>query len=286
MRTKAKTSVFDVINYIILALFALITLYPFWYTLVGSFSHGTDYMAGGVWLFPRKFALDNYLVVLTDMRLYRSLLITVSRLVLVTFLQLLFLSMVAYAFSHPALKGKKRFMWLNLVTRFFSGGIIPYFYIINLLGLYDTYWVYILPSVYSVYNMIIVLNFFKSIPEEFRDVASLDGASEFRICFTIFVPLSKAVLATVALWVSTGVWNNFMTTAIYTQNSDLMTLQYYLKILIQSSSGSDSPYASEAVSAKTISYAAMVVVTIPVICLYPFLQKYFGKGVMVGGVKE
>ena len=122
MRTKAKTSVFDVINYILLALFALITLYPFWYTLVGSFSHGTDYMAGGVWLFPRKFALDNYLVVLTDMRLYRSLLITVSRLVLVTFLQLLFLSMVAYAFSHPALKGKKIFMWLNLFTMFFSGG--------------------------------------------------------------------------------------------------------------------------------------------------------------------
>lgn len=283
---RGKISVFDIINCALLALFALVTFYPFWYTIIGSFSHGTDYMAGGVLLWPRYFVLDNYLVVLTDMRLYRSLLVTSTRLVIVTVLQLVMLSMVAYAFSHPALKGKKVFMWLNLFTMFFSGGIIPYFYIINLLGLYDTYSVYIFPSIYSVYNMLVVLNFFKSIPEEFRDVAAMDGASEFRICFTIYMPLSKAVLATIALWVSTGIWNNFMTTSIYTQDENLMTLQYYLKILIQSSSGTDSPYSSEAVSAKTVSYAAMVVVTIPVICLYPFVQKYFGKGIMVGGVKE
>ena len=283
---RAKFGIFDLVIYVLLTLFALLTLYPFWYTIVGSFSHGTDYMAGGVWLYPREFVLDNYLVVLTDIRLYRSLFITVSRVILVTVLQLLMIAMVAYAFSHPALKGKKIFMWLNLFTMFFSGGIIPYFYIINLIGLYDTYWVYIVPSIYSVYNMIIVLNFFKSIPAEFRDVAALDGASEFRICFTIYFPLSKAVLATVALWVSTGLWNNFMTTSIYTQDSRLMTLQYYLQTLIQSSSGTDSPYASEAVSAKTISYAAMVVATVPMICLYPVMQKFFGKDMMVGGVKE
>lgn len=272
----------DLIILIIFFLFAFIAVYPFWYTLVCSFS-SADKLTGANWLVPVGFTAKSYQVVLEDSMFWRSLLNTVVRVLSVTLLQTSVISIVAYAMSHPKLPCKRVFQSLNLFTMFFSGGIIPYFYVINLIGLYDTFWVYILPASYSVYNMIVVQNYFKGIPAELRESAELDGAGQLRIMAQIYMPLSLPVLATIVLWVSTGQWNNFMTTALYTTKKELYTLQYYLRTLILAS-GTDGEF-SEIVSSKTVSYAAIVISTLPIIAAYPLILKKFTRGLTVGGVK-
>ena len=182
---------------------------------------------------------------------------------------------------------KNAHYWIIINTMFFSGGIVPMYLLFRILGLYDTFWVYILPSIFSVYNMIIISNFYKGIPESLYEAAELDGAEELRIWALIYMPLSKPVLATVALWIAVDHWNSYMGTMLYTQAGEwTITLQYYLKQLINEASGvsSGSEY-SDLVTAKTISYAGIIVALIPIMCVYPFIQKHFTKGIMVGSLK-
>jgi putative aldouronate transport system permease protein len=288
MTIKNKMTTFDWINYSILGLFALITLYPFIYVLAGSFNDGLDYAGGGVWLFPRKITLANYTVVMKDVAFWKAFFNTVSITIIGTVCALLVTSAVAYAMSRRELKFRGAFQWINLFAMFFSGGLIPYFLIINMLGLYDNYLVYIIPSLYSVYNMIIIQSFFKGIPEELREAAVIDGAGELRIWFTIYIPLSKPVLATVALWLATGFWNSYFNTMVYTRGGDLATLQYHLMKMIKQAkvdTGGMDPSLIEQTTSQTISFAAIIIATLPIVCVYPSIQKHFAKGVMIGSLK-
>ena len=288
MARRNKMNAFDWFNYAILGVFALMTLYPFIYVLAGSFNDGMDYAGGGVWLFPRKITLANYTVVMEDVAFWKAFLNTVIITLVGTFSALVITSAVAYAMSRRELKFHKFFQWFNLFAMFFSGGLIPYFLIINLLGLYDNFLVYIIPSVYSVYNMIVIQSFFKSIPEELRESAVIDGAGELRIWMTIYIPLSKPVLATVALWLATGFWNSYFSTMVYTRGGDLATLQYHLMKMIKQAkvdTGGMDPSLLEQTTSQTISFAAIIIATLPIICVYPSIQKHFAKGVMVGSIK-
>lgn len=288
MNMKVKMTAFDWINYAILGLFALITLYPFIYVIAGSFNDGMDYAGGGVWLLPRKVTLANYAVVMKDFAFWKAFGNTLCITVIGTVSALLVTSAVAYAMSRKELRYRDVFQWINLFAMFFSGGLIPYFLIINLLGLYDNFLVYIIPSVYSVYNMIIIQSFFKGIPEELHEAAVIDGAGEVRIWFTIYIPLSTPVLATVGLWLATGFWNSYFNTMVYTRGGDLATLQYHLMKMIKQAKvdteGMD-PSLLEQTTSQTISFAAIVIATLPIVCVYPFIQKHFAKGVMVGSLK-
>lgn len=281
---RQKINGFDVAIVVILLLFACFAAYPFLYTLAGAFNDGLDFEYGGIWLLPRKFSLANFAAVFGDDRLYRSLLNTVIVTVVGTFAALLFTSCVAYAMSHPRLRAKKVFWTINLITMFFSGGMVPYYLMINFVGLYDSFFVYIIPFLYSVYNMIVLTGFFKSIDPGMRESAMIDGASEFRILFSLYLPVSKPALATVGLWIAVARWNSYMPTLIYTNRDESMwLLQFYLMRIIKDSQLPDD--AAAEVTQRTVSFAAIVVATIPIFCVYPFIAKYFTKGIMLGAIK-
>ena len=218
-------------------------------------------------------------------------LITVARTVLGVVTSLLFTAGVAYAMHSRELPAKNFFHWFNLFTLFFGGGTIPFFLLIVSLGLYDNFLVYIVPGLYSVYNMIVISSFYKGIPYELREAAHIDGASEFTVFFMIYLPLAKPVLATVGLWIAVGHWNSYYDTMLYTSSKELHTLQYYLMRIVTlsslpSSSGNLPPEVLQDTISTTISYAAIVIASIPVLCLYPVVQKLcFSQGVTAGSVK-
>ena len=280
---------FNYLNLFIMVIVVLITVYPIYFILVGSFSNGDLYMGGGTWLVPKKFTFANYTVILSDKNLWYSIRNTVLKTIIGTATSLIFTAVIAYAMSRKELKFKKLFYMLNLFTMFFAGGLIPYFVVINYLGLFDNFLVYIIPSLYSVYNMIIVSTFFSSVPEELHEAAVMDGASEFKIWWTVYMPLSKPVLATVALWSIVGHWNSYFSTMVYSNaGPNMITLQYYLMRVINGGSYNTSGIKSEIllqVSPTTVSYAAIIVAIIPIILVYPLLQKYFTVGVMDGAIK-
>ncbi len=282
-----KFNVFDGIIYTVLILFAFSALYPFIYTLASSLNDAQDLMYGTVWFFPRQFTFASYMVELTDIRLYRSFFNTVIATVATVVLALLLTSCVAYALSSRRLKGKKFFWYANLITMFVSGGMIPSYMVMVFLGLYDNFLVYILPAVYSVYNMIILTNFFKSIDVGLYEAAVMDGAGEFRIWLTIFMPISKPALATVGLWIAVGRWNAYMPTMLYTSKKESMwLLQYYLMRLIREGETPtvDGAYFG-AVSAQTLSFAAIIISSVPILLVYPFINRFFSKGIMIGSLK-
>jgi putative aldouronate transport system permease protein len=287
-KKPSKFQLFDTVNYTLMILFAFITIYPFFFVLIGSLNDGQDYASGGIWLFPHLFTTASYNVVLSDARFWLAVRNTVIRTVIATVVSVLFTSMVAYGMSRPDLKHKNVFYWINLITLFFSGGLIPYFLLIVAIGLYDTFWVYIIPAMYSVYNMIVFSSFFRGIPDSIRESAIIDGANEFTIWFRMYLPLSKPVIATVGLWVAVGHWNSYMATMLYTMDTNLITLQYYLMKLIKEANVSYEGVSwdiRDQVTAQTISYAAMIVATIPIISVYPFIQRFFAKGIMIGSLK-
>ncbi len=276
----------DWVIYIFLALFAVITFYLLWYVIIGAFSNGQMYASGGVFLIPKGFTFANFEVIFQDNEFWIAFRNTVFRTAVGIVAELLFTALVAYAMTSKHLRCKKAYYWIFIFTMFFSGGIVPMYLLLRILGLYDKFWVYILPSIFSVYNMIIISNFYKGIPDSLYE-AELDGAGELRIWALIYMPLSKPVLATVALWIAVDHWNSYMGTMLYTQAGEwTITLQYYLKQLINEASGvsSGSEY-SDLVTAKTISYAGIIVALIPIMCVYPFIQKHFTKGIMVGSLK-
>lgn len=287
---KQKKHLFDWINVSLLLVFSLMSVYPLVYVLAGSFSEGADYINGGIWLFPRVFSLENYNVVLNDIRLWKAYGITIARTILGTITGVIFTAIVAYAMSRPNLIGKPVIYRFFIFTMFFGGGLIPYFLVINVLGLFDSFWVYIIPALFSVYNMLVFVNFFKTIPEEIHESAVMDGASEFRIFFSILLPLSGPVVSTVALWIAVGHWNSFFETMIYTSNENLWTLQYYLMKVINESSmpapGVSLPVELlNKVAPETVSLAAIIISVIPIFIIYPLILKTLTKGVVIGSLK-
>lgn len=277
----------DWVIYVILFLFALITFYMLWYVIIGSFSNGRMYASGGVFLVPNGFTFANYSVIIADMEFWTAFRNSVFRTVTGVVTELLFTALVAYAMTNKYLRCRQAYYWIFIFTMFFSGGIVPMYLLLRVLGLYDSFWVYIIPSIFSVYNMIVISSFYKGIPDSLYEAAELDGAGELTIWAVVYMPLSKSVLATVALWIAVDHWNSYMGTMLYTDAGEWTnTLQFYLKQLINEASGvsSGSEY-SDLVSARTISYAAIVIALIPIMCFYPFIQRHFTRGVMIGSLK-
>ena len=284
MRKIKKYTAFDYINMIFLTLFGVVTIYPFYYVVIGAFSNGQTYMSGGVFFAVRGFTLDNFKAIIGDSTLWTAFRNSALRTAAGVASGLLFTSLVAYAMGSPHLRCKALYQNLYIFTMFFSGGTIPFYLLIRVLGLYNSFWVYIVPALFSVYNMIVISNFFRGIPDGLSEAAEIEGAGEITIWWTIYMPLSKAVLATVGLWLAVNHWNSYMGTMLYTDaDSSTITLQYYLKQIINSAASISGDY--ETVTTKTVAYAAIVIATIPILCVYPAVQKHFTKGVLVGSLK-
>ncbi len=289
-----RNTAFDWINYALMLVMAFIMLYPLWYCIVGSFNEGADYLRGGVFLWPRKWTLANYRAVFLDKSILNAFAVTIAKCAVGTVTSVLCTSMVAYAITRPNLKLKKYYIPFIMLTMFFSGGLIPYFLLIVDLNLYDSFWVYIIPTMFSAYNMIIIQSFMRDIPNELIESAKIDGANEYWIFFRMILPLSKPVLATIALFTVVGHWNSYFDAMMYTSSQNLQTIQLFLKKVITDPSvarglGSAAavtiPDQATTLTPQVVKLATMVVTALPVICVYPFLQRYFVKGVTMGAVK-
>lgn len=295
LKKKSKLNANNGWDYLIITfmvLFALVCVYPFWYVVIGSFSNGGDYMRGGIYLLPRVWSIQNYQITLVDSRLWIGFRVTIARTFICTITHVLFTSMVAYSMSRNDLPGRSVIYWINMFTMFFGGGLIPFYILLKQLKLINTFWVYVIPGLYSVYNMIICSNYFRSIPIEIHESATIDGASEFKIFYKLFLPLSTPVLATVALWVGVGHWNAFFDSMVYTTKRELQTLQLYLYKMIKTSEfvstadmGGLPSDVTTNITSTTVRYATIVISTIPILCIYPFLQRFLAKGIMLGSLK-
>lgn len=285
-------NLFDYLNMLIMLLILIVSLYPFVFVVAGAFNEGSDYMRGGVYFFPRKFSLDNFIMVFNDKRLGIGFLNTISRTLIGTVTGTLFTATVAYGMSRKDLPCRNLFYWLNIFTMFFGGGLVPYYLVLKSLNLINSFWVYIIPQLYSVFNMIIFENFFKEIPEEIHEAGQIDGATEFQIFYRLYLPLSIPVITTVGMWIGVGHWNSFFDSMVFTSDANLQTLQLFLVKLIKEAAMAQGEAATKVpsqvlktVSIATIRYAAIVISSVPVFIIYPLIQKHLAKGVIVGAVK-
>ncbi|MDD7739644.1 MAG: carbohydrate ABC transporter permease [Lachnospiraceae bacterium] len=294
MNTKKlkKIKTFDVVNALVMIVICFCMVYPVWYVIVNSLSEGTEVLKGGIYWWPRKFCIKNYTAVFESSEIFTAFGITILKTVIGTVTSVFFTAMVAYGLSKTYLVGRKIFMMLGVITMFFSGGLIPYFLVIKSLGMLDSFWVYIIPSLFSFYNAIIFMTFFRNIPAELEESAKIDGTNDFVIFLRIILPVSTPVIATIALFNGVGQWNDYFTGVIYITNKQyLVPIQTFLyKVISESSStritaNMPASVRSSMVTSTTVKYATMVVTTFPIVCVYPFLQKYFVQGIMVGSVK-
>ncbi len=281
----------DVLLYVIMLAICFITLYPVWYTIIVSFNDSKDTMMGGMYWFPRKFSLESYRSVFQDQSIIQSFRVTIAKTIVGTVVHVLFTAMVAYAFSKKHIMFNKLYMLMGTITMFFGGGLIPYFIVIKNLGLIDSFWVYIWPAMFSFYDMIIFMSFFRELPAGLEESAHLDGANDMVIFIRIVLPLSMPVLATIALFHGVYQWNDYFTGVLYINKANLQPIQTFLYRIVASASASKQVVAMPAgftasqVSSTSVRLATMVVTTAPIVAVYPFLQKYFVKGMMIGSIK-
>ncbi|MEK3835999.1 carbohydrate ABC transporter permease [Paenibacillus sp. FSL R7-0128] len=285
---------FDLVLYTLLAILAFTAIYPFWNTLVMSLNEGKDTSMGGLSFWPRAFTFTNYEVIFSDERFFRAMGITIARTVSGTFLSVLVTALMAFALAKKELKGKRFFMIIGIITMYFQGGLIPSYLWLRELGLFDNFWVLIIPGMLSIWNMIVFRTFFQGLPEELEESAKLDGCNYYSLFFRIVLPVSGPVFATLSLFTAVGLWNEWFNAGIYINNPDLLPVQNYLMNMINSSStaemlsqmGSGVNVVTQTFTPKSLQMTAVMVVTLPIIVVYPFLQKYFVKGVMIGSLKE
>ncbi|TNJ63255.1 carbohydrate ABC transporter permease [Paenibacillus hemerocallicola] len=283
--------------YALLAAFGAATLYPFWNALVISFNTGADTALGGLTVWPRQFTLENYAIVFQDKRLSNAFLVSATRTVVGTALSIWFTAMFGYGMSVRGLIGKKGYMVFCIVTLYFSGGLIPFFLLNRELGMMNSFWVMIVPSLISVWNMIVFRTFFAALPAGLEESAKIDGCGHFGIFFKIVAPLSGPVIATLSLFTAVYHWNDWFTAGIFISTPELLPIQTVLQQIMNSNIMSEQLMQTNAaaqehmarmagVTTKSLTMATMMVATIPVVLVYPFLQKYFVKGVLVGSLKE
>ena len=271
-------------------LFLLITLYPFWYVVIVSLSDGKAVLSGQVGLLPVNFTLDTYKVVLRDSSILTGFKNTVLYTTLGTLINLVCTSMCAYPLSRPDLLGKKQIMGMIVFTMFFSGGMIPSYLVMNQMKLIDTIWAMVLPGAISTYNMIVMRTFFMGIPESLHESACLDGANDWQVLVRIVLPLSMPIMATMLLFYAVGHWNSYMNALLYLNSKSLFPLQSILRNMVVDGQLSEAQTqvgggSSFTVIETTMKYATIVVSTLPILMIYPFVQKYFVKGVMIGSLK-
>lgn len=283
---------FTVINYMMFTLLAMATLFPFLNLVAKSLSGEAAVISGQVKLIPIDFQTSTYKFVLDNKQFINSFKVTIFITVVGTFLCILMTAISAYPLSKPDLKGRKILLLLFVFTMLFSGGLIPNYLLMQNLNLTNKVWALILPGLVNTYNMLIIKNYFESLPESLEESAKLDGASNMIILFKIVLPLSKPVLATISLFFAVSFWNSYFSAMIYITRPELKPLQLYLKELIAStmdvlntSMGPVDVDSAMNMTTESVQAASIITATLPIICVYPFLQKYFVKGVMIGSVK-
>ncbi len=282
----------QIINGIFLGLMVVITIYPFWHVVMYSLSDSHASMSGGIFLWPREFSLLSYQQLLSTKQLYICYRNSLLKTLIGTGVSLLLTALTAYPLSLPRFKGRGFFSLMIFFTMLFNGGMIPTYLLIRDLHMLDTFWVYVLPAAMSAYNMFILRNFFQSIPPSLEESALLDGANPFQVLFHIVLPLSGPALAALAMFYGVALWNGYMDNVLYVNDSNLQLLQNFLRQLIAAAgakSGTVSEMADVSAASRlteeTVKMTVITVSVIPVLIVYPFLQKYYTKGVMVGSVK-
>jgi putative aldouronate transport system permease protein len=284
-----ENRVFNIFNIIFMSLFALVIIFPIWDIVVASFSNPDSLAKPGIRVWPEEFSLESYKLVFQDATIWNAFLISILKTVVGVITHVLFTAMVAYGMSKKDLFGRNIYTAIGIGTMFFSGGMIPTYLLMKSLGLLDSFWVYIIPSLFSYYDMIILMNFFREIPDSLEESAKIDGAGAWTIFLKIILPLSTPVLATIALFNGVYQWNDYMTAKLYISNEALYPIQMKLyEIIVQTQAQTMQTATSVVIptSSESIQLATIVIATVPIVLVYPFLQKYFIKGMMIGAVKE
>jgi len=293
MKRKSREDiVFDVVNNGLLTLIMLAVLLPLYFVLVASFSDPNLIYAGEVWLYPKGFTLDGYERIFNDSSIWLGYLNSILYAGVGTFIGVAVTVLAAYPLARKNLAGKSFIMWFLLITMFFSGGLIPTYLLIKDLHMLNTIWALVIPGAGAVFNVIIVRTFFQSsIPDEMWEAASIDGCSNTRYFWSIVLPLSKPIIAVMVLYHVVGFWNGFFDALIYLNDGDKYPLQLVLRnILVQNQVSAGMMIDVESYAAKMrvtelIKYGVIIVSSLPLLILYPFLQKYFVKGVLIGSIK-
>ncbi|CAM4293135.1 putative aldouronate transport system permease protein [Paenibacillus endophyticus] len=289
MREQTANRVFDTINFIVLFLCTLICLAPFLHILAISLSSVKPIQAGLVSLIPIDLNFEAYTKVFTDPAMIRSLFFTILLTVIFTVMCMVLTIAMGYPLAKKKLKGRKLFMFVVVITMFFSGGIIPEYILIKNLGLLDSIWALVLPGLVNPFYLIILISFFNNIPESLEESAEIDGSSHFRTLLSIMIPLSLPVITTLSLFYAVGRWNGFTDTLMYINSPSLYPLQLKLYQLIQNNMVSEliqmegSQMAT--VVPESLKAASVIFATVPILIVYPWLQRYFVSGVMLGAVK-
>ncbi|HCL02372.1 MAG TPA: sugar ABC transporter permease [Lachnoclostridium phytofermentans] len=297
VRTRKKKSsvgdkVFTIVNTMILTIFVIITLYPILNTLAISFNDGTDALRGGIYLWPRVFTWKNYQTIIHKQNLLTATEISILRTVIATVTQLFVTALLAYVLSRKNFIFRKQISLLYVLTMYVNGGLIPTFLLYKGLGLTNSFWVYIIPGMVSAFNMLVIRTYMAGLPDSLQESAEIDGAGHFTIFLRIIVPLCKPVFATIALFIAVYQWNSWFDTMLYNRmRGEYTTLQYELMKLLSavtnnSSNAETMKNAGNQVTPASIRAAATIITSLPIVCLYPFLQRYFVTGLTIGGVKE
>ncbi len=289
-RAFSINKVLRVINVFALILIAFTMIYPFWEILVKSLMSDREIIDSTSFFWPKDIQIEGYKVIFKDptYNFGRAFINSVFVTVVDTIYQLIITTFAAYALSKKDLPGKKFFNFFFILTMYFGGGIIPYYLVIKELGLLNNIWVLIIPSFINVYNVLVMRSFFRSFPNELVEAAKIDGASELQIFVKMVLPLSKAILATIALFIAVGVWNNWFTSMLYLQKTpEYRPMAYALKVIIDRASMNKTNQSGGqfVMVGESVQYAAIIVSTVPILVIYPFLQKHFTKGVMIGSIK-
>ncbi len=287
---KREWTIFPFVNAIVMMLLVFITLYPFYYVMIGSIS-GDNVAAQDIYfLYPKGPSLGAYAMVFSTPSILRAYGNTLFITVIGTFLSLLLTMFTAYPLSKARFRGRRLFTLIFYFTMLFSGGLVPTYLVIRDLNMIDKLWALILPKLISVYNMLLLINFFKSIPEGLEESATIDGANDLTILMRIVLPLSLPIFATLTLFYAVGYWNSWFDAVMYINRSKNFPLQLVLREIIQSVdlsyvAGGGADYSMSDTTIQSVRLATLVVAILPIMSVYPFLQKYFVKGVLIGAIK-
>ncbi|MRX72803.1 ABC transporter permease subunit [Bacillus lacus] len=291
-RKSKEDRIFDIINISVLTIIAIIVLYPLYFVVIASISNPDRIYSGDIWLLPKEITFEGYIRIFQDEMIWLGYKNTVIYTVLGTAVNVSLTLMAAYALSRKDLVGRNFFMLLFLFTMFFSGGLIPTYLVVKNLGMVNTIWAMILPKAVAVWNLIVARTFFHSnIPDELLEAAKIDGCSNTKFFMKVVLPLSKPIIAVLILFYAVGHWNSYFDALIYLNDEGLYPLQLILRnILIQNEAaanmvGDVASYAAQRRLAELIKYGVIIVAALPLLIVYPFVQKYFVKGALIGGIK-
>lgn len=290
-QASGRDIAFNIFLYALSGIILLAIAYPLYFIIIASFSNPSEVANGNVWLWPSQFTLDGYKELLRHDDIWTGYLNTILYTLVGTLIGLFVNISAAYALSRRDLVGRRLITFFFIFTMFFNGGLIPTYFTIRDFHLYDTFWVMVLPFSVAVYNMIVARTFFdSSLPKELLDAAQIDGCGNLRFFFSIALPLSKAVIAVIALYIAVAQWNSYFNALVYIRSENLKPLQLVARnILITNQSlvgAGDGLAAQEAMRLSNLmKYAVIIITTVPIMCVYPFVQKYFSQGVMIGAIK-